>query len=91
MDPAAAAGISAVFRVDLSGHGGGCLFIVAEGGRLRLLEDAPAKTDLCLSLSAEAYRKLLAGRFNAVGAYMTKRLKVVGDIGLALKLQALFK
>ena len=41
-------------------------------------------------LSQENFVKLLDGEMNAMGAYMMGRLKIDGDMGIAMKLANLF-
>ncbi|ARO13957.1 sterol carrier family protein [Ketogulonicigenium robustum] len=50
--------------------------------------DAPA--DVTLSASEDVLKALLDGQTNPVTAFMTGKLKVDGDMGLAMKLSTLF-
>ena len=91
ISPAAAAGIEARVAIELSGRGGGRVNLEAKAGRFALVEAGERGEDLLLSMSVGDYRKFLAGKLNATAAYMTRRLKIKGDIGLALKIWAAFK
>lgn len=51
-------------------------------------DDAPA--DCTVKVSLENFIKLLDGEMNAMGAYMMGRLKIDGDMGVAMKLANLF-
>lgn len=44
--------------------------------------------DCILQLSDENVLKMMKGNFNTTMAYMTGKLKVKGDLGLAMKLQS---
>jgi len=44
-----------------------------------------------LSISPETLNKLLDGKLNATVAYMTKKLKIRGDIAPAMKLESLLR
>ena len=44
-----------------------------------------------LAMNEKNFKKLLQGDLNATAAFMTGRLKVKGDIGLALKLENMLK
>jgi putative sterol carrier protein len=44
------------------------------------------ETDVTLSADAETFEGILAGDTNATSAFMTGKLKVDGDMGMAMKL-----
>ena len=58
-------------------------------GKAIVRKDGAVKADCTLILSAENFKKLLLGKLNGTAAYMTGKLKVKGNLGLALKLQNL--
>jgi putative sterol carrier protein len=41
-------------------------------------------------MAAKDYLDMLAGKLNGQMAFMTGKLRIAGDLGLALKLQSLF-
>ncbi|TDL91255.1 SCP2 sterol-binding domain-containing protein [Meridianimarinicoccus aquatilis] len=45
-------------------------------------------TDVTLSADAETFREMLEGDLNPTAAYMGGRLRIDGDMGLAMKLGA---
>lgn len=90
IDASSLTGPGAVLRIELAGPAGAWLHLKAGEGRLILLDTEPGAPDLVLGLSSRDYLRLLEGRLNALGAYMTGRLRVKGDLGLALRIQALF-
>ncbi len=49
------------------------------------------ETDCTLELSDKNFKKLVNGNLNATSAFMMGKIKVVGNIGLALKLEKLLK
>ncbi|ADO41967.1 SCP2 sterol-binding domain-containing protein [Ketogulonicigenium vulgare] len=51
--------------------------------------DGPA--DVTLSASEEVFQSLIAGHSNPVTAFMTGKLQVDGDMGLAMRLSTLFE
>ncbi|MBP0483298.1 SCP2 sterol-binding domain-containing protein [Sagittula salina] len=57
--------------------------ITLEGGQA-LLEDRPAQCTI--HMTAENLKKLIAGQLNPMTAFAMGRLKVSGDMALALKL-----
>lgn len=51
-------------------------------------EDLPA--DCTVTISPKNFRKLIAGDLNPMMAMMTGKLKIDGDMSVAMKLQSLF-
>jgi putative sterol carrier protein len=68
---------SAKFEIE----GEGCVVIDADGAR-----PGNDETDVTLSADAETFEGILAGDTNATSAFMTGKLKVDGDMGMAMKL-----
>jgi putative sterol carrier protein len=68
-------------------------FVIADEGTVFIdeqevrAEDAPA--DCTMTASAETFEGILDGDINPTAAFMSGRLKVEGDMGLAMKLGAL--
>ncbi|MCM3616786.1 SCP2 sterol-binding domain-containing protein [Sutcliffiella horikoshii] len=57
-------------------------------GNVEMYEREEKSPDCILELSDENVLKMIEGNFNTTMAYMTGKLKVKGDLGLALKLQS---
>ena len=57
--------------------------IVIDAGGARASDDA---ADVTLSASADTFQDILAGNLDATSAFMTGRLKLDGDMGLAMRL-----
>src|SRR5215470_11245429 len=49
------------------------------------------KPNITLSMKESDYLDMVNGKLNGQMAFMTGKLKIAGDMGLALKLQDLFK
>jgi putative sterol carrier protein len=82
-----AASIGAVFKFALDGDGGGKFIVnlkdnpgVSEG-------DGPA--DCTINMTAQDFVDLTEGKANGQQLFFTGRLKVEGDMSLALRLQSL--
>jgi putative sterol carrier protein len=86
-DPSKVAGINAVILFDLSGEGGGKWTLKLADGRIELEEgetDPPAMT---LSMSAQDFVTMTNGDLNPMAAFMQGKIRITGDMSLAMRLQ----
>ena len=88
---AAAAGLKAVIQFDITGDGGGKWYAAIDDGSLVLTEGAHDKATLTITASADDYLAISSGALNAQLAFMTGKIRASGDLGLAMKMPALFK
>ena len=89
-DPGKAAGVDAIYQFELSGDGGGQFWVKVKDGTFETgdgVHDAPTIT---VSASAEDYIAVVNGDMNAMSAFMQGKIKIKGEMSLALKLQAMF-
>jgi putative sterol carrier protein len=89
--PEKAVGMNAVIQFDITGEGGGQWHADIVGGALSVVEGLHDKPQLTLSASAADYVAIADGTLNGQLAFMTGRLKAKGDLGLAMKMQSIFK
>jgi putative sterol carrier protein len=89
--PDAAAGMNAVIQLDLSGEGGGQWNLTVANQQLKVSEGQAANPNLTLKLSAADYLSMINGDANAMQMFMQGKVKVGGDMSLALKMQNIFK
>ena len=86
----AAAGMDAVYQYVIDGDDGGSWHTVIKDGSLEVVEGTHESPSVTLSMAAGDYVDLAEGRLNGQAAFMTGKLKIQGDMGLALKLNSLF-
>src|SRR5579863_2108122 len=86
----AAKGLNAVYQFDLSGDGGGKWTVLINNEQCQVQSGAHASPNITLSMAANDYLDMVNGKLNGQLAFMTGKLKIAGDMGLALKLQSLF-
>lgn len=86
--PELAQKINATYKFIVTGDGGGTWFVdlTQPGGKITA-EDAPAKCTI--TVGSGPLVDIVNGKLNAQMAFMTGKLKVAGDMGLALKLGSL--
>jgi len=87
LDPEKARGTTATYRFDVRDVGS--WLVDVDDGRVSVSEGG-GDADCVLQASEELWGKLIRGEANATTAYMTGKLKVKGDLELALKLKELF-
>jgi putative sterol carrier protein len=85
-----AAGVDAIYQFDLSGESGGQSWVKIANGAFETGDGTHDAPTLTLSASAEDYLGVVNGDLNATTAFMAGKIKIKGDMGLALKLQAMF-
>ena len=91
LDPEAAAGLDATIQFDLSGDGGGVWHCAIKDGACAVAEGAHDAPTMTVSMEAADYVELTAGRLDGMTAFMGGRLRIAGDMGLAMQMQNLFK
>lgn len=84
-------GIHALLQFSLSGEGGGDWGVTIDDGKVTAVPGQLAKPQLIIKASGADALRLMHGELNPVGAFMTGRVKIVGDMALAMKLFDLLK
>lgn len=78
-DKVSASGFDGSAKFEITGLGA----IVLDASGARVSDDA---TDVTLSADAETFENILSGDLNPTSAFMTGKLSVDGDMGVAMKL-----
>ncbi len=89
--PERAKGLKATYQFELTGDGGGNWVIEIADQQCQVREEVAAEPDATISLLATDYVALVKGELDAMGAFMRGKLKVKGNIGLAMKALNLFQ
>ena len=87
----AAKGMSSVIQFNLTGDGGGSYYIQIKDGAATVGEGSHASPNMTMTIAAADYVDLITGKLNGQMAFMSGKLKIAGDMGLAMKMQTLFK
>lgn len=88
-DPAKMKGVSAVYQFDLSGDNGGIFHVAVDDGKATVVESEHDSPNITITMAADDFEAMLDGKLNATSAFMAGKLKVKGDMSLAMKLQSL--
>lgn len=83
--------LNASYIFEITGDDAGTYGLIFKDGSAIVDTAANNSADCTLTMSVKNFKKLLQGNLNSASAYMTGRLKVKGNIGLALKLENLLK
>jgi putative sterol carrier protein len=87
---AKAAGMTATYQFDITGEGGGQWFAKIENGSLASGEGEAESADCTITVSAGNWLDILNGKLDGQMAFMAGKLKIAGDMSLAMKLKSLF-
>lgn len=86
----AAAGMNAVYQFDMTGEDGGKWYATIANDQCEVKEGTHPSPNITITSSAQDYLDIVNGKLNPQMAFMTGKLRIAGDMGLALKLQSLF-
>ena len=88
--PDKAAGTNATIQYDISGEGGGTWNAVIKDGTCTVNQGPATNPNLTLSIAAQDWVDMLSGKQSGQMLFMSGKLKVKGDMGLAMKLGSMF-
>jgi len=90
--PEKAGSTKAMIQFDLSGDQGGKWWVKIHDGQAESGHgDAPEAPQLTLMADATDYVKISLGQLDGTAAFMQGKLKIKGDMGLAIKMASLFR
>lgn len=90
LDPEAAEGLDAIYQFDLNGADGGQYQLQIRGGACQVSEGTHPDPHVTLAMSGEDCLRVLNGQLSGTMVAMSGRLRISGDMGLALQLASLF-
>lgn len=90
-NPEAAEGVDAVIQYKLSGDEGGDWIITIKDGVCTTAEGEAENPNMTLAAEAQDMKDVLLGKANGMQYFMQGKLKLSGDLNLAMKLTSFFK
>ena len=90
LDEDAAEDVSAVFQFHLNGEQSGQFFVTIDSGLCMVKEGSHPNPQVSITMSGEDCLAMLHGKVDGHDVYMSGRVQVSGDLGLAIQLKGLF-
>ncbi len=88
VDPGKIAGIDNSYLFDVTDEGQ--WLVEVRNGAVTVSDGAGRDADVRIEVSGAVFDRIASGEQNPATAYMTGKLKISGDMSVALKLQKLF-
>ncbi len=87
----AAAGMNAVYQYDVTGDEGGKWYTAIADGELTVGQGEHENPNITITVADTDYIDMVSGKLNGQTAFLTGKLKIKGDMSLAMKLGTLFE
>jgi putative sterol carrier protein len=88
--PDRAQGVKAIIQYDITGQDGGTYHVDIADGKCAMKDGPAAVPNLTLTMAAQDWLDMVSGKLNGQMAFMSGKLKIKGDMGLAMKLAGMF-
>ena len=90
-NPSKLGGIKAVFQFDIGGADPGVYSVAIADAKAVVSEGSHSPPDIVITMASSDFADMVEGRLDSVTAFMGGKLKVKGDMMLAMQLQSLLK
>ncbi len=89
-NPAAAAGMNKTLQWNITGEQAGVYAAKIENQTIEVIPGGVEKPDITFTISDKDWLAITEGKLDAMNAFMTGKLKIAGDMMLAMKVPNLF-
>ncbi|MCJ7513042.1 MAG: SCP2 sterol-binding domain-containing protein [Anaerolineales bacterium] len=89
--PDKAVGVNALIQYHLSGEQAGDWIVTIKDGACTTAKGTVENPTLTLSADSKDYLDIITGKLNAMGAFAEGKVKLKGDLGVAMKMMDFFK
>jgi len=86
-----AGGMDAEIQVNFTGEGGGTWTIKFEGGKISAAEGKASAPRLTVTTGLADILAIAEGKLDATAAFMQGKVKLDGDVGLAMRMVSMFQ
>lgn len=83
--------IKAVFQFEITGADSGNYSVAVGDGSAKVSEGAADSPNVTVTMASNDFADMVEGRLDSMAAFMGGKLKVKGDMMLAMQLQSLLK
>lgn len=90
VDPSKISGMNATYQFVITGDGGGEWYVKLADGKAEVVQGTAENPNITLTASDENWTKIVTGQLSGQTAFLTGKLKIKGDMSLAMKLQSVF-
>jgi multimeric flavodoxin WrbA len=90
LNPATAAGLTAIYQFEVSGSETFTAHLVIADGQATFHEGPADKPNLIIRTPAEVWLAISRGELDGTQAYLSGQFRIKGDLGLLIKLKTLF-
>lgn len=89
-NPAAAAGMNKTFQWNITGEEAGKYAVKIDNSQCSIIPGGVEKPDITFTVSDKDWLAITEGKLDPMNAFMTGKLKLTGDMMLAMKVPNLF-
>lgn len=89
--PGKLGGIKAVFQFEITGADPGNFSVTVGEGSAKVSEGTASSPNVTITMASNDFVDMVEGRLDSMAAFMGGKLKVAGDMMLAMQLQNLLK
>jgi len=86
-----AAGVNATIQYEITGDQGGTWHAIIKDGQCTVGAGSGANPTLTLTMAAQDWLDMVGGKLSGQMAFMSGKLKLKGDMGLAMKIGGMFQ
>ena len=86
-----AQGLESIFQFDITGDQGGQWFATIKDSQCHVTPGTSPNANITITIADQNFVKLITGKLDGTMAFMTGKLKLKGDMALAMRLSGLFR